>query len=564
MNIEFKRTFYELLKHIKFRWSAFGLYSIASLLSVSLRLTNFEMNLKYVLASLGIGAIVTSITLSAFFFGFKLIPKLGNNLIGATYFPLILVMAVGAVRGVVLNLVITAFGFENHLSTFTSMLSSLVYTSIYYGGSCIFIGLILDGNDQFNVAFKSAATFRVISTNHSNPNSAEMTYEMTIKEVDRAISAHLPKYQTQEPTREQILRVASEIQSQIETVIRPLSHRLWIDSMGRIRTGKPSRIILDSAIAMGFSTWFLTAYQFIIGIFGIGLSIGVQAGVIKSLAATTTMLGITFIFRRFIRQRFQPSLFSSLFFLTSILIFPVFASEVISRSLGITVNILQAIIIAPALPTMMLVSSIYKTVSGDKRFAVAAAKAIASAESETTNSETALFDHRRLSGYLHNSLQSELLRIAKQLEKVAKSEDSFQPDEHLEELSSALQRSSTDVAQLNRAGIEELRGICNSWSGIAEIDFRIDQEKSVNEEKCEKIIECVQELITNSIRHGEANRIEINLKQIGEFFEIKLTHNGGGKIINSTGLGTRFMQGHSQVNALISRKKGLTQITLTL
>jgi two-component sensor histidine kinase len=190
--------------------------------------------------------------------------------------------------------------------------------------------------------------------------------------------------------------------------------------------------------------------------------------------------------------------------------------------------------------------------------------AVATSERKATRLASNGLSKRDLSGYLHNSLQSELLRISKQLEVDVDTNQTSSRREHLTELSETLNRSSSEVSTIRARGIDDLQRICNAWSGLAEINLVIGQSLKPEEQHCIWVIECVQELITNSIRHGDAKNIEIRLDAHGDSVAIELSHDGKGKIVNSTGLGLRYMSSHAQVVPEITRKKGQTSIKLII
>ncbi len=559
-----KELFVDFLGYIKFKWSAFIIYSFASLLSVSLRIDGFEISKDFIIKSTIIGTIINSITLALLFTGFKAISHLKRFHKTSLSLPLIMVMAVGAIRGIFLNTFIDWFGFENTISGASSALSSAVYTTIYYGGSCLLIGILLEGNDKFERAFRRAATFRLIAQHEPSSMDAEEIYSTIMKEVKTAITAHIPESPTEEISSQQVLKVSAEIRSQIELVIRPLSHRLWIDSSGRMRTGDPLKIVRDSISQLNYSNTFLVLYHLIIGIFGISLTIGLTEGLVRSLFSILVILIVTGLYKNVLLARYKNSRSLSLLFLFLLFFTPITSSIIVSTLFQMEPYILESLLLAPSIPVVAIASSIYVTVRSDRRIAIAAAMAVATSERKSTHLTSKDLSKRDLSGYLHNSLQSELLRISKQLQLSAGKDQVSSSREHLLELSETLNRTHEQVQNIRARGIDDLHRICNAWSGLAEIKLVINQNVKPDDQHCLWIIECVQELITNSIRHGEAENIEIRLEAHGDSIAIDLSHDGKGRIVNSTGLGQRYMKSHSQVSPEIMRGNGRTSIKLLI
>jgi len=559
-----KELFIDFLGYIKFKWSAFIIYSFASLLSVSLRIDGFEISRDFVIKSTIIGTIINLITLTLLFAGFKTISNFERFHKISLALPLILVMAVGAIRGIFLNLFVEWFGFENTISIASSALSSAVYTAIYYGGSCLLIGILLEGNDKFERAFRRAATFRLIAQKQPSNMDAEEIYSTVMKHLKTAITAHMPESPTEEISNQQVLKVSAEIRSQIELVIRPLSHRLWIDSSGRMRTGDPLKIVRDSISQLNYSNKFLVIYQLIIGIFGISLTIGLTEGLVRSFFSILVILFVTYFYKKIISSRFKASFSLSVIFLTLLFFIPITSSIIVSTLFQLDSYVLESLLLSPSIPVVAIASSIYVTVRSDRRLAIAAAMAVATSERKSTQLTSNDLSKRDLSGYLHNSLQSELLRISKQLQLSAGKDQVSSSQEHLLELSETLNRTHEQVQTIRARGIDDLQRICNAWSGLAEIKLVINPKVKPDEQQSLWIIECVQELITNSIRHGEAENIEIRLEVHGDSIVIDLSHDGKGTIVNSTGLGLRYMSSHAQIAPEITRKKGQTLIKLII
>ena len=65
-----------ILSLIEFRWSAFSLYSLASIFSVSLRLDDFQANTRFFQDSILLGLLVTFITLLILLAGFRVLGSL--------------------------------------------------------------------------------------------------------------------------------------------------------------------------------------------------------------------------------------------------------------------------------------------------------------------------------------------------------------------------------------------------------------------------------------------------------------------------------------------------------
>ena len=537
-----------ILSLIEFRWSAFSLYSLASIFSVSLRLDDFQANTRFFQDSILLGLVVTFITLLMLLAGFRVLGSLKSSGKFTNYGVAVLLPLVGTIRGVVLYQVIDVYGYTNRISLVSSAISSLLYTSIYYGGASLFVSLILKTNRLFHSEFQKAAYFRLNRDRESSSSSDPATYEETMTKINFAISSKVSDSTLH--NREEIMRVAEEIRFQIQNVLRPLSHRLWVDSFGEIRTGKPWNILKDALIEMRFSKKFIVSYQFIIGIFGIGIAIGIKNGVIKSIFATLASLVLIFLLEKVWAARYGSSLAASLTFLVSMSVFPVVASEVASSFLNLPVDWLAGALIAPALPAIVVVSAVYGLVASDKEFALSAAKSIRFLEENDHGIDSKSTESRNLSEYLHNTLQSELLRLSKQLEIA---EDPEKISMYYKQLEVARSRTREDIHALKSQGLDRLVSVCQSWEGIAKVVLEFEDVSDIESEKISYVCDILEEIINNSIRYGNADQISIYLRGRAPQIDISVSHNGGGEISDGMGLGSLTILSKAIIGPVIEK-----------
>lgn len=547
----------ELFDLIEFRWSAFMIYSVASVFSVTLRLQDFEANSAFIRDSIILGIFITSFTLALLYAGFGLLKFLRNRGKKCRFGVLILLPLIGAIRGVVLYVEIDFYGYVNRISILNSTISSLMYTSIFYGGASIFMSLLLRKNRLFHSEFQQAAFIRIKRQLESNSDLANLNYEEAMRRVNLAIASKLTHLKGFEDS--ELRRVSDEIKFQIQTVIRPLSHRLWIDSFGEIRVGNPWQILMDAITELKFSKLFVVGYQFIIGIFGIGISIGVFNGLFKSTAATLTTLAIIYSYERLWTNVHGASLRGSFIFLFLVGALPVLVSESLSATVGISTDLLEGAIIAPTLPAILIVSAVYGLIARDKEFALSAVRSIKQSESNNLGFDAESKESRELSEYLHNTLQSELLRISKKLEIAENSEE---VGEYLRDMNAALSRTRSEVEALKLMGIERLETICLSWEGIAAISLEVSNLDEISDYKMARVTSLVEEIVANSIRFGSADEMLIELTGKSPDVHISVKHNGSQVIAEGKGLGSIWLVSNSKEPPVFRSSK--TGVTLDL
>ena len=173
-------------------------------------------------------------------------------------------------------------------------------------------------------------------------------------------------------------------------------------------------------------------------------------------------------------------------------------------------------------------------------------------------------DGIELAEYFHNSLQSELFGIAKRLETVSIQSQSGERKEIIKSLESALNRNYQEISARDMDGVMRIKNIVTSWQGIAEIEISGLQYLEPNSNLAYRASQVLEEMITNTIRYGEANVISVELQEVLANLEILLTHNGRGEISKKSGLGSLFLAHHSVSGLAIESQEGKTSLRISL
>jgi signal transduction histidine kinase len=74
----------------------------------------------------------------------------------------------------------------------------------------------------------------------------------------------------------------------------------------------------------------------------------------------------------------------------------------------------------------------------------------------------------------------------------------------------------------------------------------------------------LEEMITNTIRYGEADQITVELNLDAKSLQIVLTHNGRGEFSKKSGLGSLILAKHSDSGLRIESDGGKTHLRISL
>ncbi len=524
------------LQNLKFRKIAFIFYGLVSMLSVPSRLIQDDSSFAFLLLCLSIGALITLIVLPLLWLVCFLNQKydLGSRNI---FYPLGLIVLVGAIRGEILHLLIAGIGLKDNVSHYLAALSSAIFTLIYFLTISSFTEMVLHRRDRFNRIFAEASLLL------ANPNSVvnekmdpRSLYLSTLDGIKSSIKSVGLESEKLEP---QILLEASKaIQTQINEVLRPLSHRLWVNGMGQVKHRRLLGILMDAIENLDFSVKYILAYQFLVGGYGISLVIGFKSSLYVTTIGTATSVLLIQIFFYFRKRVSKNRFLLGLIFLVLEGLLPVFIPLAVRNPLNATASAVAGLLISPTNPFLILLVSAYRLIMQDRELAIGAATSvgyrIASLPSEGRPTGSGV----ELAEYLHNSLQSELFGISKRLEAASREISGADFKAALMSLDSALNRDYRDISTNELGGVMRIHKLISSWQGIAEIEIHGLSNLEEGSSLSQRTAQILEEMITNTIRYGEADVIKIKLVKDLNHLQIQLTHNGKGEISKGAGLGS--------------------------
>ena len=546
------------LQNLKFRKITFVCYALVSMFSVPSRLIQDDSSFAFLLLCLSIGALIAAITLPMLWLVCFLNQRyeLGKRNI---FYPLALIVLVGAIRGEILHQLIAGFGLQDNLSHYLAALSSAIFTPIYFLTISSFMEMVLHRRDRFNRIFAQASLLlanpRSVIDEKMDPRGL---YRSTLDGIKNDMKSVGIGNQKLEP--QVLLEASKAIQAQINEVLRPLSHRLWVNGMGQVKHRHLLGIIKDAIENLDFSIKYILAYQFVVGGYGISLVLGFESSLyVTTIGTVTSILLIRCYF--YLRKRVTKDLFLlGLTFLVLEALLPVFIPLAFRNPLNETASVVAGLLVSPTIPGLILLGSAYRLIIRDRDFAIGAATSVryrvASLPSEGRPTGSGV----ELAEYLHNSLQSELFGISKRLEAAARGTPGADSTAALQSLETALNRDYQDISTKELGGVMRIQKLISSWQGIAEINvigLDILEEGSI---LCQRTAQILEEMITNTIRYGEADNIQVELVKDSTHLQIELTHNGRGEISKKSGLGSMLLAQQSAGDLEISSESGKTYL----
>lgn len=550
------------LQNLKFRKITFFYYGLVSIFSVPSRLIQDDSSFAFLLLCLSVGALISVITLPMLWLVCFLTEKYGLGMRSILY-PLGLIAVVGAVRGEILQQLIRAFGLKDNLSPLFAILSSVIFTTIYFLTISSFMEMVLFRRDKFNQIFSEAS---LLLANPSSVINDKMDprrmYLETLDGIKNSMSAIGLGKDKVEPAA--LLEASKVIQSQINDVLRPLSHRLWVNALGQVKHRHMLGILRDAIENLDFSSKYILAYQFFVGGYGIALVIGFESSLYVTTIGVTTSLILIQIYQ-FLQSRVKANRFLlGTAFLALVGLLPVFIPITIRNPLNETASAVAGLLISPTIPGLILLVSAYRLVIRDRDFAIGAATSVGFRVASLSTKDQSSKDGVELAEYLHNSLQSELFGISKRLEAASFSSSGAGTEKVLQSLESALNRDYQDISTNEMGGVMRIQKLIASWQGIADIEVMGLNYLESDPSLAQRTSQVVEEMITNTIRYGLADSIQVELVKGLTHLQIELTHNGKGEILKKSGLGSLLLAQQSADGIDINSESGKTYLRISL
>ena len=171
--------------------------------------------------------------------------------------------------------------------------------------------------------------------------------------------------------------------------------------------------------------------------------------------------------------------------------------------------------------------------------------------------------------FIHGKVLTRLAATSLKLDAAASANDAKTYEETVESLLSLLRNPDADFDDEFKDLQSEIASRLDPWRGLLHIDLHIDPEiASLNNSRVRELGEVVEELISNSIRHGKAKRIDLKVLSSGvnevEVIAIDNAVIPPRDLKDKSGLGTRIFNLASDGRWSIVRKGASTEFRLTM
>jgi len=374
---------------------------------------------------------------------------------------------------------------------------------------------------------------------------SKLTLKKKMDEIFKDIRQELVKIDNKENFEEEWPKISQLVREAALLEIRPESHHLWENQNKTFRDFK-FRNFLISALKLEPFPWklvipiyFTTSYF--------------QLFIYKPEAVNLiTVIGIVIVFTFFNIGNYlhknitQNKIQNYLLIVVMISVAMYLNFKLVSNFYQISFNLSILLLGLVWLFLVSIICSLLTTVNRT-RDEILKEIEVTLSQQQVQKSTLATIENRinaKLAKFLHGYVQARLMSNALQLEIAVKNNDSDLAVREINRLTKDMVDEYGVMDQFNTESTfsEELEKIQQSWSGICEIEISGFRHLKIDQLIIKDFIEdAISEAIANSVRHGLADKINIQFtKYETGGFEIQVIDNGVGPIESGPGLGSEI------------------------
>ena len=452
----------------------------------------------------------------------------------------------GALRGMVFYYLVSAMKIAQPSDLLPRIISSSFTTFFWLGLANFVINAVVNFRLEYRRALKQALTSKGLST---ASEKVSLPFSKELDNLETSLRNSIASYLGDENVNA-FQEMSTALSNQINEEIRPLSQRIWVRNLSEYPIVNFQRLLIDSVKYLDFSYLY-----FFLSIDALSLfSNLVIRSVPESLFRTLTFTFFIFLLIQTKPRNTDTNLARNIIFLIYVSALPIIGSEICALLLGFEGNWYATFIIIPIPAAILVMLSLLKLALKDREFLLGKIRQL---DTEgLLNSSDNRIEGAALASYLHNTLQSELLALSKQLEKAAYENNPKHSQELLQRVSSLVNRSLTeDFARTKSSPRDRIAAVINSWKGILTIQADLPDSIFEDGKKASILVHAIEEISSNAFRHDKATEIVFTAKQDGSRVLITAQSNGKEKIARSKGLGSAWLDEVAQSPWTISKNE---------
>jgi signal transduction histidine kinase len=460
-------------------------------------------------------------------------------------------LALGAVRGIAINIGFEILELEPKVSFLQKVVNSTISLPLWFIGLAVFFESRRQFQREFEALFLRSIRKEQVSLEQKNVELSRVRDGEPIKHLQSVtweLAGEIDDVLNLPTSQGNYSKQIRNIQELIKKELRPVSAQLWNEST--LSTPQLSitaliRIsLLGQQLRVVLASLFFAPYIFI-GLYG---SQGLKLAAVETVFATCFNILIFLACERLLklgiwnRKRANLFILGSSFlapFLTILFLLP----ESLFWTDKVATIFLYQLFLTTSHVLLLLGFNLYKLLSKQRSAVLHHLEEIIRSESSAPISQADLTAAGELdfARYLHGELQAGLVATSLLLERASKTGDA---DLAKHALRSAVDLLRQDHARVSQSRISSpkarLEKVSSGWQGIAEVTIALDWIDEVETSFLNDVIALIDEAVSNAVRHAGASVISVEGKVVGVFLDIEIISDGSSMTHNAAGLGTKL------------------------
>ena len=407
---------------------------------------------------------------------------------------------IGSVRGVLMVIFDGLFGLVDPVDMATRVLSSALFTGFWFSAATYLVHEGVAFNRKYKALRNQVATG---SDKNIDPLSPVTPNQLAMDDLTRVLQSLGKLVSGQDATAENLRMAAEAVRTKSDQVVRPLSHKIWMDSRVSAPKARFSEVLKRAIIDLDYSLGRVLAFEavFFLGLVSI---FSIERVLLASLVLPlVSLFSIAFRPKKRDRSTSRAALLNSVF-LVAISLIPIFVDDLLVQLAGYDSALF------PVNPfTFVAPLWLGLTIFFDSSLAVLRkSRAELVEDLEKQKASTRMTGDGNLAGFLHNSLQSELTVLSLQLQAASESRNPTDAKAAWEQLGAWINKSVSEDFENSRVDpATRAYASIAAWHGIAEVQINISPETFSGHPMASLLVQVIEESISNSVRHLKATQI---------------------------------------------------------
>lgn len=537
---------------------AFALYSVASVISAPLAYLQTEAPLMMVIS---LGIIITLVAGATAW----ILTLLTRRITLRPWLHLIVflsqLVAIGLIRGVAFYQFSEFLHLPQPATLAFRILNSVLVTVIWLWLACA----VVSGRREYLRTYRTLVNQAVFNTARGDKGGLPLSSQH-LDELENivALKANLSDIEEQlahqEISEASLRQAAQQVREQIETTLRPMSHRLWFNATEGTPQLRARGLITDALSPLRFKLWRVMSICVVLMFVGGVAFLSLGVNLLTVIVSSAVLLGMLTLYRYKLARSFENHHVRNVVFLlvaglstfglTYLILLVLLPSATTTFSAMIWIIPLAVWIVVWADSALLLLSQDRETIT----------TALRADAHRTPHSED-----ERLAAYLHNSLQSELTGLAYQLEHSAKTLDAQESRQSLERLGALISRSiSQDFANFTETPLDRISRIQEAWLGIADVNIDFDASIPPQDSRLVLAVQVIEEAITNAVRLASASQVTAIVRQDQHNLRIEIRNNRPIVAGVPTGVGSAWLDRYSLTSHHVTTDEQTSVLTVEL